>query len=641
MAQTLVKTIADFNTTLASAVAVGATTATLTSATDDDGVALPTGTYVLTVDRKNSSKEFFECTLTGTALTSIKTLARGTAVGTSGFARAHRKGAEVIISDFAAIKRITNVLDGTTNFDSATPLGYDGAPTISSDNQFATKKYADDLAIAGSPDASTTTKGIVEEATQAEVDAGTAAGGTSARLFQNPSTIRAKLYHDYAADAGSNDTYVITLTPAATAYTTGMVITFKANTVNTGACTVNVNGLGAKSLKMNSNLDPVDGYIKAGADVMAVYDGTNFQILSVSGKPSVSQTGEEIYAASAAGSDTYAVTLTPAPVAYVTGMTIRMKTDVANTGAATVNVNGLGAKSIVKNISTALETGDILAGQVVQLVYDGTNFQLNTTTPLSIINAMPVVNQVIPYTVSTVVLQATGAKFITNIDGSLGFLAHNTTGNNSLSIFRLVRDSISGTYYITHTTTLSGATDVSPFGLIATSTYLYVHYDDGGTKKISRYDLADLANVTAMTISGSNWNNGGSGFSDGTNLYIYTSTAVVKKYTISGTTATYDSDITYTSSGDFNSGSACSDGTSVYITESTSGAITIRKYALAGGSASSTTVIYIYPDAFPSTGRIMLHIRKTGVLGIGYAHTVESLSAVTGSVMELTAITQP
>jgi hypothetical protein len=64
-------------------------------------------------------------------------------------------------------------------------------PAPTTDLQVATKKYVDDVAIAGVADASTTTKGIVEEATQAEVDAGTAAGGTSARLFINPSTVSA------------------------------------------------------------------------------------------------------------------------------------------------------------------------------------------------------------------------------------------------------------------------------------------------------------------------------------------------------------------------------------------------------------------------------------------------------------------
>jgi hypothetical protein len=38
-------------------------------------------------------------------------------------------------------------------------------------------------------DASTTAKGVVEEATLAEIDAGTGAGSTSARLFVNPSTL--------------------------------------------------------------------------------------------------------------------------------------------------------------------------------------------------------------------------------------------------------------------------------------------------------------------------------------------------------------------------------------------------------------------------------------------------------------------
>lgn len=51
--------------------------------------------------------------------------------------------------------------------------------------QKATKAYVD---AGGNVNASTTQKGIVEEATAAEVAARTAAGGTGARLFINPST---------------------------------------------------------------------------------------------------------------------------------------------------------------------------------------------------------------------------------------------------------------------------------------------------------------------------------------------------------------------------------------------------------------------------------------------------------------------
>jgi trimeric autotransporter adhesin len=80
---------------------------------------------------------------------------------TTGFAKAHRaKTATVEITDYAIIKKMLDLLDGTTSFNASVPLGYDGTATISTANQFATKAYADGLAIAGSPDSSTTVKGI-------------------------------------------------------------------------------------------------------------------------------------------------------------------------------------------------------------------------------------------------------------------------------------------------------------------------------------------------------------------------------------------------------------------------------------------------------------------------------------------------
>lgn len=53
-------------------------------------------------------------------------------------------------------------------------------------SQLATKTYVD---TGGNVNASTTTKGIVEEATAAEITAGTATGGTGARLFINPTAV--------------------------------------------------------------------------------------------------------------------------------------------------------------------------------------------------------------------------------------------------------------------------------------------------------------------------------------------------------------------------------------------------------------------------------------------------------------------
>ena len=48
----------------------------------------------------------------------------------------------------------------------------------------------------------------------------------------------------------------------------------------------------------------------------------------------------------------------------------------ANTGAATLNINALGAKTIAKWGALALSAGDIASGAIVQVVYDGTVFQL-------------------------------------------------------------------------------------------------------------------------------------------------------------------------------------------------------------------------------------------------------------------------
>lgn len=65
-------------------------------------------------------------------------------------------------------------------------------------------------------------------------------------------------------------------------------------------------------------------------------------------------------------------------VAYAAGDIIRFQAAAANTGATTINVNALGAKTINKNHDVGLEAGDIENGMEVVLQYDGTNMQLQT-----------------------------------------------------------------------------------------------------------------------------------------------------------------------------------------------------------------------------------------------------------------------
>jgi hypothetical protein len=84
--------------------------------------------------------------------------------------------------------------------------------------------------------------------------------------------------------AGAGNAYTITNSPAmtaATAYRAGTTFTFKANHANSGTATLNVDALGAKTLKkFGGTSDVADGDIASGQMVTAVYDGTNFQVIS-------------------------------------------------------------------------------------------------------------------------------------------------------------------------------------------------------------------------------------------------------------------------------------------------------------------------------------------------------------------------
>ena len=151
--------IADFKTSLATKVEVGGTSVSIQSILDDDGETIPNGQYFFTIDGDNSQKEHILATVTGANLTVIKSISRQ-GVQTSGVAREHRVGASVLITNFAHIKYLNDLLKGTTDLDSTVPLKYDGTATIGDNKELATKLYVDNVAIASGADASTVTKGL-------------------------------------------------------------------------------------------------------------------------------------------------------------------------------------------------------------------------------------------------------------------------------------------------------------------------------------------------------------------------------------------------------------------------------------------------------------------------------------------------
>ena len=77
--------------------------------------------------------------------------------------------------------------------------------------------------------------------------------------------------------------------------------------------------------------------------------------------------------------DAYTVTLNSAYTAYFAGMYFACEINAVNTGASTIDVNGLGAQAIVQRDGSALPGGILDSGGIYEFRYDGTNFQLMGT----------------------------------------------------------------------------------------------------------------------------------------------------------------------------------------------------------------------------------------------------------------------
>jgi hypothetical protein len=190
--------------------------------------------------------------------------------------------------------------------------------------------------------------------------------------------------------AGTN-TITANLSPAPSAYETGQVVRFKAANSTTGATTLNLNSLGPKAVQFN-NAALVSGEIGQNLYHEAVYDGTQFQLLNPAMSASTRtlpasvgqvQDGDYIWLGTTGGTATaQTANSAPAITAYKAGQKFRMKigAGLGSTGstatAHTLQMNGIaGPKNIINNEDGTNPTlGTWVAGAILEVVYDGTNF---------------------------------------------------------------------------------------------------------------------------------------------------------------------------------------------------------------------------------------------------------------------------
>lgn len=170
---------------------------------------------------------------------------------------------------------------------------------------------------------------------------------------------------------------------------------------------------------------------------------------TATGVPSIATVDDissPVFAADAGASDTYTATLSPAPAAYVTGTHYRFKANTANTGAASINFNALGAKTIKKatgGLTTDLVDNDIRAGQWVDLVYDGTNMMMQSQTgnDVGLTDAQTLTNKTLTSpTLTTPALGTPASGALTNCtaDGTNGVGFKNIPQNSKSAAYTTV-----------------------------------------------------------------------------------------------------------------------------------------------------------------------------------------------------------
>jgi hypothetical protein len=183
----------------------------------------------------------------------------------------------------------------------------------------------------------------------------------------------------YGISTGTN-TYSVTI-PGITSITEPLFVLIKNGNTNTsGTCTLNINGLGAQSIKLSTGEDSKPGDMLQDAVSILVFRATNFQLIN----PNTVTSGTGVFYGTSTGTNTYAAT-----ISGITSITeplfVLIKNGNTNTsGVCSLNINGLGDFAITLATGGDIKSGDMLQNGVSILVFRGATFQLlNPNTLLS------------------------------------------------------------------------------------------------------------------------------------------------------------------------------------------------------------------------------------------------------------------
>ena len=152
------------------------------------------------------------------------------------------------------------------------------------------------------------------------------------------------------------------------------------------------------------------------------------------------QDSTPLWLGTSSGTDTITASATPAIAAYAAGQTFRFKAGGSCTGATTLNINSLGAKAVQKR-GSALASGDITANNVVEVAYDGTQFQMispaaavvlpSASTSVAGIVELATTAETTTGTATDRAVTPDGLHDMTSLAGAAWFLDEDAMGSNS------------------------------------------------------------------------------------------------------------------------------------------------------------------------------------------------------------------
>jgi len=179
---------------------------------------------------------------------------------------------------------------------------------------------------------------------------------------------------------GSGNVITAQADPVITSLVNGEQFTFTAIAINTDKMTLDIDGLGARPIKFNFSEEMAPGFIQEDRTVVLTFNSTTNSF-------DWSNDGRGISLLTSVAGAANAITANGGPSAtgnYVNQQLYSFKPAFDNTGAVTLNINGIGATAI-RNLGVSLSAGRLKVGITYIVSYDSVDdvFELVNSNNLS------------------------------------------------------------------------------------------------------------------------------------------------------------------------------------------------------------------------------------------------------------------